>query len=311
MNYRLSPIIYILLLYFMLVGCQRISTMPVALPTSRPIEVTIVSQEETPSPEYTFVPVYLPTTTYTVRPTYTRTPVLPTNVPVWIEWTPRAELSIDQAKEKVAEMMLTGTDCKLPCWWGIEPGKTRFTDAVDRIAPMADSITVKDPQTGSPVLADLVFPVSEDISSSSDLRQHYVVWKDIIREMEVQPGNVGIYTLEKILQNYGAPQEILFDGLIEGSRNYFNIYFYYPKKGILSSFYLSDASIKGDAFQICPRKIPASLLILWEPPALTSFKDFVEHTTSIFEQHNNPYLFSVKEVTGLDTEEFTRRVLPA
>ncbi len=53
-------------------------------------------------------------------------------------------------------------DCELPCWWGIEPGLTQFSDVVDKFSPYAARIALKEFDNGSISDAELLFPISEN-----------------------------------------------------------------------------------------------------------------------------------------------------
>ena len=57
------------------------------------------------------------TATATQRPTWTLspTPIL------WVDWTPLPDLTIDEARENLRNLLETNGGCDLPCWWGITP----------------------------------------------------------------------------------------------------------------------------------------------------------------------------------------------
>lgn len=54
---------------------------------------------------------------------------LPTQTPTVLSPTQQATLTITEQKNYVTELVKTSPLCKLPCWWGITPGKTTWQEA--------------------------------------------------------------------------------------------------------------------------------------------------------------------------------------
>ena len=44
-------------------------------------------------------------------------------------------LSREEAKPRIIEMLQTNAGCRLPCWWGITPGKTRWEEVHALLSP--------------------------------------------------------------------------------------------------------------------------------------------------------------------------------
>lgn len=65
-------------------------------------------------------------TTATPQPTATST-LTPTASPAATE-TPMPTLTSDERLLQVREWLVTNAGCKLPCWWGIEPGKVSWNE---------------------------------------------------------------------------------------------------------------------------------------------------------------------------------------
>lgn len=102
-----------------LVGCNSHATpepSSTLSATTSPISIASpVLQTETPSlPPSRIAPTA--TETLTPRPLTMTPTLLPT-------------LTADEREQKVRELLKTNAGCKLPCWWGITPGKTTWTEA--------------------------------------------------------------------------------------------------------------------------------------------------------------------------------------
>jgi hypothetical protein len=86
---------------------------------------------ETPTPETTLpvkdTPTQLPTGTPTLAVAQTFTPTdtsLPTTT-----WTPLPTIPPNEISDVLSNLTNSNTNCRLPCWWGITPGKTSLSEA--------------------------------------------------------------------------------------------------------------------------------------------------------------------------------------
>jgi hypothetical protein len=92
-------------------------------------ESTITSSPTTPvlfvsaSPTETMPPILTPTVTGTSTPAFT-----PTAVPT---------LPAEDARKRLLELLATNGDCRLPCLWGITPGKSTNQEARDILMPLS------------------------------------------------------------------------------------------------------------------------------------------------------------------------------
>src|SRR5690242_550646 len=50
---------------------------------------------------------------------------------------PIPTLDTASARQQVLKLFETNNGCHLPCWWGIIPGKTKWDDALNILAPIS------------------------------------------------------------------------------------------------------------------------------------------------------------------------------
>jgi hypothetical protein len=95
------------------------------------LTVDSVAATATSQPAVTMTPDIKPseTATSTVTPTNA-----PTISPI-ITWTPLPTLSAQEKHAKIQELLETNNGCKLPCWWGLVPGKTTWSEAIHFLTP--------------------------------------------------------------------------------------------------------------------------------------------------------------------------------
>jgi hypothetical protein len=111
---------FILLLLIILSGCISEKVKP-PVPSSTPSVIT-------PLPTKTYIPntptvtktaTLPPTSTHTSTATLTMTPTE----------TPQPTLLPEERNTLIRELLATNGGCRLPCWWGIVPGKTPWPEA--------------------------------------------------------------------------------------------------------------------------------------------------------------------------------------
>lgn len=154
----------------------------------------------------------------------------------------------ERAKDAfILELMRTNNDCLLPCWWGITPGETLWEEAFDFLYPFVlhiDNISDEDLESDIQVYSvPYTIPgilVINDVPGA--IFSTYFVKQGVVDSIEVWAiGNKTDYTIPRILQTYGQPEEVLID-FVEpkwDSNNerllYLNMIF--DKSGIYLSYY--------------------------------------------------------------------------
>ena len=146
--------------------------------------------------------------------------------------------------------------------------------------------------------AEFRFP-EPGANSSQEITITYKVENEIIQLIEINPGDINQYLFSQLLKDYGNPEEVWVEGLIDPtSNNPFIVYFYYPQKGIIATFWV-DAVDLGDKLQVCPGKISPIVLVLWEPDGFESFIDFTGNTYGLdYIRKENRSLISLEQSTN-------------
>jgi hypothetical protein len=212
--------------------------------------------------------------------TLTNTP-LPQVTPTSTETIIEATLTIfptldpDSAYAEL-EKIFRDNHCKLPCWWGIEPGKTSVSDAENilkgyyRIAP---SDVIKDG-----LLLDLGVSIvqHENIPQVNAIRIREQVLRKItggydwVYDEQIYTDLLGAYSLKSILNTYGLPSDIFATVEIYISEanapDFMMIWLLYPEKGFIAK-YTANAELNNEKVAGCPTK---SFFTFWLFPPDTS-----------------------------------------
>jgi hypothetical protein len=224
--------------------------------------------------------VLLPSATSTLVAESTKTPILDT-------------------KEFTVELIETNNGCKLPCWWGITPNQTKWSE----VKSFLDSFSIINTRKTPDWFVYLVrSPIDEEISSVREIWSTFGVQDDFIKVIEIVAFNEKTYYLNNFLQSTGKPDAILIssyssDAGIGKDAVPLSIALYYPKLGILA-LYSSRASTSGNTITACFEAGPH--LFLWSPNS--SGKYAIEDFLS-WDKENIPHL-SIEKSTNLTIETF-------
>ena len=251
------------------------------------------------------------TKTAAARAVPTKTPMPPPTptptVPSWERIMPPFSMPLPTAKAAVEELLKTNGGCSLPCWWGIEPGKTSYTNAFDQFSPLSTFIYVKKNDENGSLDAEFQFPVPET-NSSREFSIRFTVEKGIVQQIEVNPGTVRRFTFSQVLNDYGVPGEVWIEGIIDPtSNNPFWIFFYYPDKGISAVFDLDGLNL-GETIKLCPGSELPTMLALWKPTSKDTFLDFAGKTNFLkYIKEEKRSLVPLHEVTPLSLTQIAAR----
>jgi hypothetical protein len=211
-----------------------------------------------------------------------------TSTTSWTTWTPEFSYPISTSMIHIEEILKTNDGCQLPCWWGIEPGKTSLDNLIQNLSPYSGYLAVKNENTLGNAIIEMVFPVPEEISPIP-LTHRYRVEQNIITELEVMTGNIEAYHFMNLLRSLGEPKELWVDGYIDpSSNNPFGIYLYYPDKGILAVFGVNGVLLE-NTIKLCPGNQQSTLLVLWDSNDQKEFVDFTgdTHNLSFLQKEEN------------------------
>lgn len=172
---------------------------------SSPTAVAYSDGEETPhsSPSETFQPLVLSTNTVIPSPLFTPLPTL----------------LVDEQESYIKEFLEAKTDCQLPCWWGITPGKTSWQDSETLLRHLGATIKQFQSETGEYNYGVLLRGLPElDLSFYDNVTPNSIVDKIFVS------GNKGggqdqkefedfwkSYSPKEIMTKYGVPSRILLD----------------------------------------------------------------------------------------------------
>lgn len=109
-----------IVLCVLLLGCTTYNGVPVSPTVSGASVDTIVPSR-----------TVLPTVTYTITPSLTSTPFLPTSTPTptpTMPFTSPPTMTTEERQSFTQELFRSNFGCKLPCWWGITPGITPWSE---------------------------------------------------------------------------------------------------------------------------------------------------------------------------------------
>jgi hypothetical protein len=201
----------------------------------------------------------LPSTILTATPT----PPMPTQAVPVPSLAPPPTLAPPATDSFAKEMLLTNGGCELPCWWGIEPGKTDWATVENRISYYGGRVF-------DIPYAATVFDYR--IRQAFDHQDGKVRSIRAIGEVPGGKTNDTLsadwrrFSLERILSDYGKPTQVLLD-----LSNYcadrcpalteYGMYVLYDQLGILIRYFGS--APRGDPILVCPIFAQVNYIELW------------------------------------------------
>ena len=239
---------------------------------------------------------------FTSAPKPTSTKLLPTLTqkpePIW---TLPATLSAQDATFKVNELLQTNRGCRLPCWWGITPGRTRWEEARNILFPLAKSVYDSYGEEGE-FFPGLLAYYSAD--GNRFFEQDYTVRNGVVQAIKIKvPYKSSFAEPKGILTSYGMPDEV-YIGANEYApgadrEQYFSVVLYYTKQRIFAYYGGGFQPVQFDPLlRICFPEIEYAELHLWGPTY-----SFGQTRDSVFEEHGNKFQ-SLETVTELTIDDF-------
>lgn len=287
-----------LLLSLALLGC---TTPSPSNPTPK--------KQHTPTSFVTSTPIKIFPTSTSENPTATPTKTFPV-------WTPLPTYPPSERRNVVMNLYENPV-CRLPCWWGITPGETDWHEAWQFLARFAINQAPYDTHIfESDNLPDYqLFQVLLDVPKGSPQDNHqplnhliFFMRKGafLIEYIDVNTGNLNLYTIPQILAAYGQPEQVyvLAWGSQQPTQNSVRLYLYYPKQGFMSIHF---ATVGQDVwtqneFTACFQKY--TRLILWPKGKLLDEEIAAGlFLGSVESLGHNPYQ-PIEEVSNLDTTKF-------
>ncbi|MCB9422831.1 MAG: hypothetical protein H6667_23735 [Ardenticatenaceae bacterium] len=224
---------------------------------------------------------------------------------------PIPTLSLVEKEAIASELYRTNENCKLPCFWGIIPGETKW----ETVEPLLNAVatvllTNADSELDTAYTVSVDLPVSQELSRREVIAQHYLIENGIVTLIEsasLRPSSK-IHSVSEILNTYGRPAEVKIDtyGYSHGEINLFHAALFYPEKGILVA-YGSSADFIDDYVQGCIQNSTGAVVV-WAPEKELSFAEALNGTRGLGtfgEQYYKP----LQEATDMDIETFYQTYL--
>ena len=290
---RLRLVVFIVLVS----GCMQ-STESV----TTPVLPTLVATKESPT--------LTPIVAETISPSPTIVPTLP----------------INEARKRLLVLLTDNGGCRLPCLWGITPGKSTYQEAQATFVPLSvlSVLTSFIPEGGAifPIYphGDLTLNINAgfSVNASSD---NQIVSRVGFQARELKKVDnmstdvfdspffveqLGYYMLPNILTQYGEPTTVMLSTMAKlpssGVPGGFKILLLYPDQGILVN-YTMQMQIVGESIMGCPSNSHIEFE-LYPPGHADSFFDLLEPSgwTQIIQKTYKP----IEEATSMSQEDFYR-----
>lgn len=280
------------------------------------------------APSYTITPALV----HSVRPELTLTPITATPTP---SLTPTAipTLSVDQARKKMLDLLANNGGCRLPCLWGITPGKSTYQEAQTVLAPLSSisDLTGFGAKGGSidPLYAEddlmLITNVGFNVDTHADDQIVSRIGFQAREFKKGKPSNVlavetlfnsktfgarlHLYMLSQVLSEQGIPTAVLIS--TNGGANLgnnvpgFYILLFYPDQGILVS-YTTNKQLVGGNLRGCPANAHVGLE-LFSSGHGDSFSEFLSQTqwANLWPvPADSPNWKPVEKATSMSIEQF-------
>lgn len=317
-----------ILLLFLTAGCVTVvsnqqQSSPVGVRSLTPLST---NRAETPTAS---------STPYPRPPTLTLTPITQLSAS-----TPRSALSAEEVKVMVFDLLQNNGGCRLPCLWGLTPGKTDFHTFNDFLTQYKDLVT-PDVYVNISDFGELgnLFLGYRKNNIHINVRFGYSINEDSKLEMlglhgysmmergkdpdwlspDVSPlyGDASFnqafqyYLLPQILSNYGLPSQVLLAPFPDDpSRpdvkwHPFSLVLFYPDQRIFVE-YISPREKRGNYFVSCPSKAQISLVV-WSPESDLTLKDIVQKAGTEINELNIDYFRRVEEATSMSLNQFYQK----
>jgi hypothetical protein len=258
-------------------------------------EATVTATKPGPLPTRT---VALPTRTSIPTVVVTATPSL--------TWTPAPTLSRAEALALVEDLLENNGGCRLPCWWGMTPGKTEWKKAkhfletfVVRFWSGNDGVIGKD---GVAVYSYAVYYERKNGESGFQVG----VKGDTISGIVSGDATQHQYSISPLLMEYGIPDEVFINTFAvtnTGDPPPFGIILDYRSQGFWAEYSLTGRLSGGNVIG-CPKSMIPRLFLNSPERKWTDDEMFSATFGPPFPNAPALTTLSVQDATGMDLETF-------
>lgn len=200
-----------------------------------------------------------PTAPGNMLPTYTPLPTYPPS----------------EARQIVMDLY-TNNPCRLPCWWGIEPGRTEWPRAWQFLERFSinrqpwETLLLESQRLPGFVYFRAILDIHQTNEESyyhslNDLTFLINVESSRIDYIDVNVGNLAAYAIPEMFADYGKPEEINVFGGSSPIVSGVTVDLYYPQHGFISSHFMSveDSKFGTETITACLQDMKITVLHLW------------------------------------------------
>jgi hypothetical protein len=218
----------------------------------------------------------------------------------------------------VVKLFKTNGDCQLPCWWGIEPGKTSWQTARAYLESFATEISALyrsdllrlGAESAPAVLYTAHFDAPQAWFFNGIHRQAYSVDDGVITMIAPDVGKLPQYTLSEVLKTYGTPGEVWIRTFSVDREFHLPFYLllFYRDQGIMF-LYHEDAIRETEIVHVCfNKRVYYPQVWFWQPGTNIGFKE-VANLAAGFGIDEPKYYHSIEEPTNQGMVSFVKGFL--
>lgn len=198
----------------------------------------------------------------------------------------------------VIDLITNNRGCQLPCWWGIQPGKTTWEEARNFLLSFGANIRTLRDDVYSVTYKNLPQNISDGAVGAG-----ISVNEGIVQIIETDV----YYPLENVLQVYGQPDEVWIytdRGIDPKAR--FILALYYGEKGFVAVYH--GTAEKESILQVCPNAIgeDEAIWVFWAPSLRLSFEN-VGQMALLFTGPSDNRFHRIENVTNVNAQQFFDR----
>ena len=213
-------------------------------------------------------------------------------------------LTTDESKRLVRDLLENNAGCRLPCWWGIIPGKTTWVKAREILENV--SLFIGGEASSKDFYASVSAYLPYPYDFAPYMEQLYGVKNGVVNYIRVYNFDLAPnYRLSNVLETYGQPTEIWMRTYSEDQIDIqpFLIDLFYQNSGILIEYSTGDplAELNGKLQNCQIIKMDSPFIHLWSPEAQAlSFQEAKKFIDTMSLPEPKPLL----EATGMDVKTF-------
>jgi hypothetical protein len=225
----------------------------------------------------------------------------PTNSPTPIPsiWPLFPTMNREDSQSLLNDLLANNAGCRLPCFWGITPGKTTYESVLNFLKTFTMILGVTDAPGNIRILYSQI-PFTEHLGTVD----HSYIFKNNVVD-EIQAYNYDLapaFYMPAFLETYGQPKEVWISTYREEEQNSrpFLVDLFYPDQGILMEYSGGKITDLGDRLQNCLEEMNSPFIYLWAPDQEMTFDEAKKR----FLYSGDFKRIPLKEATGIDVEAF-------